>query len=211
MQKIIEVSKIFSSGNVRDEKDDTLLELKESIEKNGLIHPIAVRKVGDRYEIIAGHRRFEAVKMIGEPFIECNILEDVSDKDRYILQVEENIHRQGMSAYELVCVFDDMKEKYGFTDKQIAVALHKDVSFVANTRYAWRIIEKEYENGVIPEEKKKLAPGTIRAAKKRAYTPSRKELKGKGYHGSQSGHTYMIFCSDYEFEQRLNEFLAGWL
>lgn len=76
MIKSIELTKIYSSGNVRNEIDKTLLELKASIEKNGLLQPIVVRRTDKGFEIIAGHRRFQAVKMIGEPFIECNILED---------------------------------------------------------------------------------------------------------------------------------------
>lgn len=68
MLKIIDVDKIKSGRNVRNEKDNDILELAESIDRQGLINPILVRKTGpDKYEVIAGHRRLEAVKRLGLP------------------------------------------------------------------------------------------------------------------------------------------------
>ncbi len=65
MLKEIEVEKIESGKNIRNEHDDEIIELMQSIEKQGLINPILVQKKDKgKYEVIAGHRRFEAVKRL---------------------------------------------------------------------------------------------------------------------------------------------------
>lgn len=208
MNKNIEITQIYSSGNVRNEKDDSILELMESIEKNGLIQPIAVRKTSKGYEVIAGHRRLEAVKRLGEPFIECTIIEDCDDQSRYLLQVEENIQRKQMSAYELVKVFDILLEKFGWNDKQIAKMLHKSPQWVSDNRYAVKLLEKEYQDfSLIPEEKKHLSAGVIKAQERHKQKSDDIKIYGFGYTCKKHHHTYMIYCTGFEFEQKLNELM----
>lgn len=208
MQKPIEVSKIFSKSNVRNEKDDSILELAESIDKNGLLQPIVVRKVGAKYEVIAGHRRLEAVKSLGEPFIECVIMEDVNDQERLIMQLEENIQRKQMSAYELVCSFNALVEKYGWTDVQIAKKLHKSKQWIYDNRYAVKLLEREYaEAGSIPEEKKKLSAGVIKAQNRHKGRADAVTITGKGFSCRHHDHSYIFYCHDFTFEQKLNELI----
>lgn len=158
MLKNIEVEKIYSSSNVRNEKDDSLLDLMASIAKNGLLQPIVVQETKKGYEVIAGHRRLDAVRLFGEPFIECMIADSVSSQERVILQLEENIQRKQMSAYELVQSFDALIDKYGCTDIQIAKMIHKPAQWIYDQRYAVKLLEQEYKSAgmEIPEEKKKL-------------------------------------------------------
>lgn len=81
MYKIIEMSKIKNGKNIRTERDSEILELAQSIEVNGLINPIMVKPIGGgMYEVVAGHRRFEAVKRLGLPHIECTITEETGEK-----------------------------------------------------------------------------------------------------------------------------------
>ena len=108
MFKIIEVAKIKSGKNIRNERDTSIQELADSIERNGLINPIMVKPIGSgKYEVIAGHRRFEAVKRLGLPHIECNVTDETSEKDLMLAQIAENVQRKDMSALELV---DDIAE-----------------------------------------------------------------------------------------------------
>lgn len=185
MLKLIEVDKIFSKSNVRNEIDDTLQELKESIMKNGLLLPICVRQVGDGYEIVDGHRRFAATVLIGEPFIECNILDDVSDKDRLFMQVEANIQRKAMSAFELVCFADDIHEKYGLNDKQISKFIHKSENYIADQRYAVRLLEAQYGKD-IPEDKKSMSSGLIKATAKKKSAGNEVSRKWLSMHSKRS-------------------------
>lgn len=202
MQKQIPVGKIYSSSNCRKENDDTLKELAANINAYGLLLPIAVREVGSRYEIIDGHRRFAACKMNGDLYVECNVVDDVNDKDRLFMQVSANIQNKSMSAYELVQFFDSMVEKYGCTDKQLAAALGKSSQWVYDTRYAVKLLHNDYGEN-IPEDKKHLSTGMIKATHKRK-TPEAQDINGNGFSCKKKGHTYMIFCTNFDFEQKLN-------
>ncbi len=79
---------------------DKIIELSDSIKANGLIAPIAVRKVGVRYQLIAGERRFRAVKYIGYPKIQAVIF-DANDEAISLMALTENIDREDLSDYEV--------------------------------------------------------------------------------------------------------------
>ncbi len=88
MLKLLEMSQIVNGKNIRNEHDNEIAELAESIEKQGLINPILVQKRSDgKYVVIAGHRRYEAVKRLGLPHIECNVFEDMNESDVILAQV----------------------------------------------------------------------------------------------------------------------------
>jgi len=76
----IEISKLYVSDvNVRktltSEEDETgIIDLANDIDVNGLINPITVRQIGDKYEIIAGQRRFLAIRYLNKTHIPCNVL-----------------------------------------------------------------------------------------------------------------------------------------
>ena len=95
MFKVIEIDKIKSGKNIRNEMDDGINELMQSIQANGLINPILVKRIaGGKYEVIAGHRRFEAVKRLLQDFIECNIAEDEILQNQFTAYVSLAIRRQ---------------------------------------------------------------------------------------------------------------------
>lgn len=120
MIKTLEASKIIRGSNIREENDTEILELSRSIEKNGLLNPITVTREGNKYRVIAGHRRFLALKTLGEPFIECNVLEyQPSKKEELCIQLQENCCRKNMSAWEYVALFDRLK-KEGLAVRDIA-------------------------------------------------------------------------------------------
>lgn len=70
------------------------------------------------------------------------------------------------------------------------------------------LLEKEYKEG-IPEEKKKLSAGVIKALekKKTARTTESTKTYGKGFTVVQHGHTYQFYCTDFNFEQMLNDLI----
>lgn len=210
MFKTISVEKIYSTSNVRKEQDDSIIDLMGDIQRNGLLQPIVVRDDGNgKFEVIAGHRRLLAMKNLGEPFIECNILEDIGDKDRFILQLSENVQRRQMSAYELCEAFDLMREKYGCTDVQISKMLHKKPNYVADQRYALRLLESQYGSD-IPEEKKHLSASVIKASAKKRTEGKSVYTMGNGWTCQQKGHSYILNCKNFEFEQALNKLLESW-
>lgn len=73
-----------------------ILSLAESIQQNGLLQPLSVRKLPDGYELIAGERRLRAARELGLPTVPC-IVFDVSDRTSAILSLVENIQRQNLN------------------------------------------------------------------------------------------------------------------
>ena len=208
MQKLIEVTKIKQGKNIRSECDAEISELADSIEKQGLINPILVQKLSDgSYEVVAGHRRFEAVKRIGLPYIECNILEDdLSEKEIILTQIAENVQRKNMSAFELVEVFEDLKNRLHVNQKAIAKMFGKTDAWVCNQYQAVKMLEAEYGKDIPDEEKKK----TTAQIKKDAAKKMGKDVElifCKGMKVKVVGHTYTFFCADNAAENALMDFI----
>lgn len=89
-----------SNYNARKTFDPTLLEeLAQSIKNNGLIQPITVRQMGERYEIICGERRFRASMMLKLADIPA-IVRNVSDEEAYDLSITENLQREDVPPME---------------------------------------------------------------------------------------------------------------
>jgi len=98
------VSEIVVSTQVRKHMDpEGLKELAESINKHGLINPITVRRLPDgKYELIAGHRRFFAVRdVLGKQTVECRIVNPEGDAGKTAVQIAENVYRQDLHPVEL--------------------------------------------------------------------------------------------------------------
>lgn len=208
MFKIIEVKKIKSGKNIRNERDTSIQELADSIERNGLINPIMVKPIGSgEYEVIAGHRRFEAVKRLGLPHIECNITDETSEKDLMLAQIAENVQRKDMSALELVECFDEMKKRYGIKQNQIARLFNKSDVWVTNQYQAAKLLELQYGKD-IPEEVRKMGAGQIKYAAKKQMAEI-EHILCKGMEVKVRGHVYTITCVNNETENALRDFIKA--
>lgn len=97
----VPLAKIVPNPNQprRDFDEEKLVELADSIKKNGLIQPIVVRKHGIGYEIIAGERRYQASKRAGLERVPV-IVKDVDDAEMYRLALIENIQRDDLNPIE---------------------------------------------------------------------------------------------------------------
>ena len=209
MQKLIEITKIKQGKNIRFECDAEISELADSIEKQGLINPILVQKTeSGQYEVIAGHRRFEAVKRLGLPYIECNVLEDeLSEKEIILTQIAENVQRKNMSAYELVETFEDLKNRLHINQKAIAKMFGKTDTWVCNQYQAVRMLESEYGKEIPDAEKKK----SVAQIKKDTAAKMGKDIEYiycKGFKVKVVGHTYTLFCMDNGAENALRDFIS---
>ena len=84
----------FNNHPFKVVEDEALKELADSINENGLLEPLVVRrKENGRYEMLSGHRRKKALELIGKTEAICNI-KDLSDEDATILMVDSNIYRE---------------------------------------------------------------------------------------------------------------------
>ena len=141
-----------------DFNEDKLAELARSIETNGVIQPIVVRRVGERFQIIAGERRWRAAKRAGLKRIPC-LVRDVPDENILELSLIENIQRQELNPIEEANAYQKLQNRLGVTQEEIARRVGKDRSSVANSLRLLRLPE-EVQRLV---EETKLSMGHARA------------------------------------------------
>lgn len=111
--------------------DNELNALAASLKVNGLIQPITVRKDHDGYEIIAGERRYRAAIKAGWDTIDCYIKAS-DEKESATLALVENIQRVDLSSIEEAKAYQKIMTTYGLNQAQLAQALGKSQSGVAN-------------------------------------------------------------------------------
>jgi len=135
-QKIIEIDVNLVDPNPfqprKSFNDDELLELAETIEKHGLIQPIAVRKVGDRYQIISGERRTRATKLAGMATIKAQVYENLDDKIMGEWALIENIQRVDLNPVEVAQSYQQLIELHGYTHDDLAKTVGKSRSAITN-------------------------------------------------------------------------------
>ena len=112
-----------------DEK--AIMELSESIKKHGVIQPIIVRKVSNKYEIIAGERRYKASIIAGRKTIPA-IITDVDDKESAEIALIENVQRQDMTPIEEAISYKKILDMGYITQTELAIKLGKTQSTIAN-------------------------------------------------------------------------------
>lgn len=155
-------------------KKEELEELAESIKKNGLLQPILVRKVGDKYQIIAGERRWQACKSIGLKKVPVRIKE-ADDDETIILALIENIQRSNLNPIEEAYGYRRMMERGKMTQSEVAQAVSKGRTTITN---ALRLLE-------LPEEaqqllfEEKITAGHARAILSIPTKEGRKKLTDK--------------------------------
>lgn len=114
--------------------EEELADLTASISANGLLQPLVVRpspKQEGQWELIAGERRFRAVSTLG--WTEAPVIvRDASDETLLVLALVENLQREALSALEEAEGYVALTEKFGMSHGDIAEAVGKDRSTVAN-------------------------------------------------------------------------------
>ena len=111
--------------------DDSLKELANSIKADGVIQPIVVRKVDDRYEIIAGERRFRASKLAGLEKVPV-VVKNVNDRKARELALVENIQREDLNPIEEAISLKTLMEEYKLTQQELSDIIGKSRSYIAN-------------------------------------------------------------------------------
>src|SRR5512138_1803314 len=112
-----------------------LEDLSRSIASNGIIQPIVVRKLGDRFQIIAGERRWRAAKLAGLLRVPVVVKEVSTDANRSLLELAlvENIQREDLNPIEEAIAYRRLAEQFDMTQEAIATAVGKDRVTIANT------------------------------------------------------------------------------
>jgi ParB/RepB/Spo0J family partition protein len=163
--KHIPVEQIDDSQNIRDMED--ISELAESIDRHGLLQPIVVRQDGDRYVIVAGHRRYAAIRRIGEATIAALVHDGMMDRDVPAARLIENIQRQQMRPLEIIAAVDAMKESNRLmSDRSISAQLGKTETWLHQIRKAAKAEQDLIEGGVPRETVAKLTRNDLYEASK---------------------------------------------
>ncbi|PCJ92467.1 MAG: chromosome partitioning protein ParB [Porticoccaceae bacterium] len=116
----------------RDIHPDALEDLANSIRAQGVMQPIIVRPVGiDRYEIIAGERRWRAAQQVGLDTIPA-LIRDVSDESAIAMALIENIQREDLNAIEEAQALIRLQQEFELTQQQVADAVGKSRTTVTN-------------------------------------------------------------------------------
>lgn len=132
-------------------KQEKIDELKKSIEKNGLLQPIVVKKTIKGYYIIAGERRFRAFEQLERKTIPA-IVKEITDEEMIVLSVLENLQREDLTPLEEAQSYRNLMDKMSLTQDGVAKQLGKSRSYIANSLRLLKLPDKikEYlESGVI--------------------------------------------------------------
>ena len=124
-----------NNAQPRGHMDDARLEdLARSIRSNGIIQPIIVRNVGSAYRIIAGERRWRAAQRAGLLKVPVIVRELAQDAERENLQLAliENIQREELNCIDEAAAYRRLIDDFQLTQEQVAAAVGKDRSSVAN-------------------------------------------------------------------------------
>ncbi len=111
--------------------EDEILELSDSIKEHGIIQPIVVRTIGDKYEIIAGERRYKASVLAGKESVPV-IVKNLNDKDSAEIALIENIQRKNLTPIEEALSYKKILDMGYITQEKLASKLGKSQSSVAN-------------------------------------------------------------------------------
>lgn len=112
--------------------EDKLAELADSIKQNGVLQPILVRKKGQKYEIVAGERRYQASKLAGLKEIPA-VVRDIDDNKVFQLALIENLQRSDLSPIEEAKGYKQLLTSQGLTQEELSKILSKSRSAIANT------------------------------------------------------------------------------
>ncbi len=112
--------------------EELLNELSDSIKQNGVLQPILVRKKGQKYEIVAGERRYQASKLAGLKEIPV-IIREIDDAEVFQLALIENLQRADLTPIEEAKGYRQLLDSKGLTQEGLAKVLSKSRSAIANT------------------------------------------------------------------------------
>jgi len=115
-----------------DMEPEALEELAASIESQGIIQPIVVRQVdNDKFEIIAGERRWRAARKAGLKEVPC-VIKNVDDRAAIAMALIENIQREDLNVIEEAVALDRLQEEFSLTHQQVAEVIGKSRTTVTN-------------------------------------------------------------------------------
>ncbi len=121
--------------------EEGISELAESIRSEGLLQPIVVRRVGEKYQIIAGERRYRACRELKLKTVSARVIE-ASDSSSAVMSMIENLQREGLNSIEEALGYASLIRDFDLTQEAVAERVGKGRATVAN---ALRMLQLEKE------------------------------------------------------------------
>lgn len=133
-EAVLSISEIVRNPNQprKTFDEDKLAELADSIRQNGVLQPILVRRKGQKYEIVAGERRYQASKLAGLNEIPA-VVREIDDDKVFQLALIENLQRSDLSPIEEAKGYKQLLTSRSLTQEELAKILSKSRSAIANT------------------------------------------------------------------------------
>lgn len=131
-------------------EDNALKELAVSIKEHGVIQPIIVRKIGEKYEIIAGERRYKASTMVGLTQIPA-IVKNMDDKESSKVALIENLQRKDLTPIEEARTYQKILDLDSMTQEELAKTMGKSQSAVSN-KLRLLTLPEEVQDALLHEE-----------------------------------------------------------
>ena len=117
----------------RDFPEAALQELAASIKEQGIVQPILVVPRGDKFEIVAGERRWRAAALAGLARVPVVVRERRPDKELLEIALVENLQREDLNALEAAAAYARLKEEFHLTQEEVARRVGKDRATVSNS------------------------------------------------------------------------------
>ncbi|HKD17444.1 MAG TPA: ParB/RepB/Spo0J family partition protein [Thermoanaerobaculia bacterium] len=117
----------------RDFSEAALAELAKSIREQGIVQPIVVVARGDKFEIVAGERRWRAAAIAGLERVPITVREKASDRDLLEAALVENLQREDLNILEAAEAYARLREEFALTQEKIAERVGKDRTTIANS------------------------------------------------------------------------------
>lgn len=129
----IEISEIIPNEDQprKNFDEDELKDLANSIKKYGIIQPLLLKKIKDKYEIIAGERRFRAAGIAGLDKVPA-IVKDISDDESSRIAIIENIQRKDLNPVEEAMSYRHLLDSQDLTQKELADEIGKSRQYIGN-------------------------------------------------------------------------------
>src|SRR5580658_6362839 len=119
-------------------REEALAELAQSIQVSGIIQPLVLRRVGSRYQLLAGERRWRAAQRAGLSRVPA-VIREVTDEAALEITLVENIQREDLNPIEEARAFERLVNEFHLTQEEVAAKTGKDRATVGNATRLLRL------------------------------------------------------------------------
>jgi ParB family chromosome partitioning protein len=159
-------------------RDEALAELAQSILVSGIIQPLVLRRIGSRYQLLAGERRWRAAQRAGLSRVPA-VVREVTDEVALEITLVENIQREDLNPIEEARAYERLMSEFHLTQEEVAAKTGKDRATIGN---ATRLLRLEKQILELIEDGR-LSPGHGRALLAIADPQLRLALAQRAAHG----------------------------